>query len=157
MNEPCPTTIVSSGADLQMQSSFFRLHTELRLSVYEALRGIGLHVTRNAEGRYTFPSCVADHEAPDCRQIPPPDSRYPVLTFEDPVWIRRLASPWGNHWKCEEESSRGEAPSIPFLALLLTCKRVYGYSFSSSNCLSEASCLQTAKAISSFDQSSKKS
>ena len=127
MDEPRPDAIPGItlvGTNLQTQSPFFRLPRELRTPVYEAIRGTVQHVVRDAQGEYRFPLCITDHKGPDARQIPPPGFTPPISTFEDPVWSRRLASSWGNHWQCEEASRQGDAFPLALLALLLTCKRM---------------------------------
>ncbi|KAF4413486.1 hypothetical protein CFRS1_v009336 [Colletotrichum fructicola] len=53
-----------------------------------------------------------------------------MCKFDDPVWIRRVESSWGCHWKCEEIYLNGaegddRISHMPLLSLLLTSKTMY--------------------------------
>jgi hypothetical protein len=110
--------ISADDADIQARSRLFQLPAELRLSIYEYLSQTPLHVVGGSDGRHRFVLCVADHEAPDSRQVPPSDPDGPKPPLQDATWSRRLSSSWGNHWRCEE--AMAPAPA----ALLRACKRL---------------------------------
>ncbi|KAK7953481.1 hypothetical protein PG996_014374 [Apiospora saccharicola] len=80
--------------------------------------------------RFSHAACVADHTALDERQ-----EQIAKLTLDefedDEVWCERLASPWVNHWRCEEahqaalnDPSRPSQRS-PFLPMMLVCRKMY--------------------------------
>lgn len=52
----------------------------------------------------------------------------------DPVWARRLASPWANHWRCEEFATapdrKNEIMRDTVAAMARVCRQMYA-----GNCL----------------------
>jgi hypothetical protein len=116
-------------ADLQAESPFFLLPWELRQSIYDLVRRSSVHVQWKNK-RLAYTACVTDHDAPDSRQTPPlsladkdPETICRLAPTVAPDWAGRLASSWGNHWKCEELSHSGQMLA-PSLALSLACKRL---------------------------------
>jgi hypothetical protein len=117
---------LEADADMQSQSLLFRLPFELRHPIYEELwtaAGSIQHVLVTEGGKLTHLACVTDHKAPDDRQTEIDKIRTDTYQFRNLVWARRLISPWGNHWKCQEALADGRSGPTPFLAMLLACKR----------------------------------
>lgn len=109
------------------------LPIELREMVYlELMRPFGdkLHIFER-NGRFLNAPCISNHEVDDRQDIIDKmrprgvrDSKY----YNAPIWSRRLASAWSNHWRCEEKI-HGEVALInrilfsrSILPMLLTCK-----------------------------------
>lgn len=112
--------------DLKTAIPFFRLPLEIRRAVYSHLiNAAGFHIVPNAskEGRPRLLPCLgpdlyAHSDGMDRRS----GAGYNI---RDPVWIRRLASTWGPHWRCEEEAraDAGRRREIEHATLLRVCKQ----------------------------------
>lgn len=129
----------AGSADPQLQSVFFgRLPREIRDMIYHAMwevSGRRQHVfetgTDTALGH--FPCVLApgekdtrneDFEALWNRQ----QERRPRSLVVDAPWAERMASPWHEHWRCEEAMRASRASGRPtgtlFLPSLLACRRM---------------------------------
>ena len=95
----------------QWQSPLFSIAAEIRRSIYNYLIPEQLHLfTYRDDVRLS--RCVKQEgdDDPDC--IPRNHLAYVSRSFtepEDPIYVRRLRSSWGEHWRCDEAAlSRGE-------------------------------------------------
>lgn len=117
------------SAHHQDQSPLFKLPYEVREAIYRhLLRSAGLkrHVFV-ADGRYTHTRCITDDDGPDERQVEVERLMGESTEVENATWARRLLSSWNNHWRCEEavlSDAQGISEPTPFLATLLTCKKM---------------------------------
>ncbi|KAK8080061.1 hypothetical protein PG997_007879 [Apiospora hydei] len=136
-----PGSDFTMSADLQHQSVFFgKLPREIRDMVYLAMwdvSGTQQHVFEHEEGSghvTHFPCILAageqdnrNHEFEKLwrRQ----QALRPRSLVEDPVWAKRMSSPWNEHWKCEDamlaSREKGNKSCTLFLPSLLTCRRMY--------------------------------
>ncbi|ORY14785.1 hypothetical protein BCR34DRAFT_212293 [Clohesyomyces aquaticus] len=119
--------IIQTSVDPQLESSFFVPPVEIRDAIYVYLvpeRRIHLFL-RNQ--RLQLSGC----DQPD-KDDTPYHPKYPQFdprtcqNSDDHVYWRRLQSPWGPHWRCEESVNDGAAESYLFATdVLLTCKRMF--------------------------------
>lgn len=114
-----------------------KLPQEIRNLIYAAVwedEGLTQHVYLS-HGYYTHGRCITNHAAPDTRQVEAANigqmvERASVEEMNEfsALWARRLASPWGNHWMCEEAldaaGTEDRGHGSPFLAMLLTCRQL---------------------------------
>ncbi|ETS82439.1 hypothetical protein PFICI_04315 [Pestalotiopsis fici W106-1] len=114
------STITSSNYNPQIASGLFHIPIELRHEIYFDLIGTtGLHITRSKSGGFRLSSCWAcDLDAEllgfECR---------PRGIVNSEVWRRRLLSPWGRHWQCEEIVSEEAVDNKdPLDIILRVCK-----------------------------------
>jgi hypothetical protein len=96
------------------------LPLELRHEVYHYVIqpfGKDMHIFQ-CDGRYTNCACVTDHGVTDGRQeaIETLCAEQPIRArrYYSPLWRKRLASTWANHFRCEEaflEDTQRAAPT----------------------------------------------
>ena len=102
----------------------FKLSPELRHAIYSHLiDGNGLHLLRSPQGQFRLLPCLGSDGPND--HIGKERCPSSTVAIRDPVWIRRLASEWGPHWRCEEAALRRDAAAtwLAHEALLRVCKR----------------------------------
>ncbi|KAI8711631.1 hypothetical protein NCS52_01427200 [Fusarium sp. LHS14.1] len=117
----------SSSSELQSGETRSRLllaPTEIRYIIYEHLLPHGIHVFSQG-ARLCYSACVGasgDEQDGSERQA----TGDPM---SDTVWARRLDSPWGPHWLCEELALNIDNAQRPVsrvdLAIAFTCKQLY--------------------------------
>ena len=130
-DRPAPSAI--SKPEPESSRFLTALPVELRAQIYlELMRPLGdaVHIFQR-KGRFICAPCISEHGQDSrqdgiegCIKKDERNSRY----YYAPIWRRRLANPWSNHWRCEEET-HGEISVIRrvqlarcVLPLLLTCK-----------------------------------
>ncbi|KAG6041221.1 hypothetical protein E4U41_005504 [Claviceps citrina] len=115
--------------DAQHQSPLLRLPAELRRHIYAYIVPEQAHLFHDERGNIRAATCVtpspssADHYCFDRRSLGDPSTA---------VWARRLRSPWGRHWRCEEVAKRlhrhghdGLPQHDAAVALMNCCRRTY--------------------------------
>ncbi|KAK1851208.1 hypothetical protein CCHR01_06143 [Colletotrichum chrysophilum] len=105
-------------------SLLFAAPLEIRHRIYQQLLGAETHVFLD-KGHLQMVPCQGTDDV--SHRMPKWDK---MCKFDDPVWIRRVESSWGCHWKCEEIYLNGaegddRISHMPLLSLLLTSKTMY--------------------------------
>ncbi|KAI1267050.1 hypothetical protein F5Y18DRAFT_355059 [Xylariaceae sp. FL1019] len=139
-------------AEDQRRSTFFgRLPLEIREMIYDecfVASGPKQHVFLSpSDGRLTHSPCLLEPGDQDARNDEIQrlmsrqgqnrrGSRSRSSLIVDGQWASRFASPWHEHWRCEEamlqgtsDNGRRRRPQTLFLSLLLLCKQTYIESF----------------------------
>lgn len=115
-----------TSCDPQLQSKFFAAPTEIRYAIYAYLIPNRVHLSLR-ETAFRLSPCVQRNNDgdPDCISRESYDA---ILVTgprtKDVLYPRRLRSPWGEHWRCEEnmQESRKKHGDIIATVLLLVCK-----------------------------------
>ncbi|KAI0004054.1 hypothetical protein F4779DRAFT_600412 [Xylariaceae sp. FL0662B] len=116
--------VIHGPIDPQLESALFLAPIEIRHVIYTYLIG-GVHLFFR-HGKIHISACLD------------PDPSGDLDGFErqttggwrtDTIWRRRLGSPWGPHWKCEEAAS-GTVKDVSnecgtLVAILSACKRMH--------------------------------
>jgi hypothetical protein len=118
----------------QPGSKLFSTPLEIRQEIYSYLIPYGLHAYLSDRGQLQLSGCVE----PCVNGGMEGDERRGMEDFspEDPVWLRRLMSSWGPHWRCEEMAQRIQywfpgaskidaSDSNKDLTVLRVCKKMY--------------------------------
>lgn len=130
------TRSLSLGQDgSQSRSPFFeRLPPEIRHQIYDAVldsAGLTQHIYKSDVGHsaaVAHTRCCIDPDDKDMRERLV-EAAVSALSngqsiHDDTLWRARQYTDWCNHWQCEE-SLEAQPPYSPFLAPLLTCKRMH--------------------------------
>jgi hypothetical protein len=119
---------MSTLFDPQLQSKFFAAPIEIRYAIYTNLIPNRVHLSLR-ETSFRLSPCVQRNNDgdPDCLSRESYDA-IPVTgpRTKDPLYPRRLWSPWGEHWRCEENIQEGREKHGDIIAtvLLLVCKQM---------------------------------
>ncbi|GAB0134945.1 hypothetical protein EsDP_00003297 [Epichloe bromicola] len=114
--------------DPQLQSVLAQLPAEVRRQIYAHIVPAQAHLYQD-QGNIHVATCITprpsnDHYCFDRRSLGDPSTE---------VWARRLQSPWGGHWRCEEVAKRLHHPDVPGIqtrhdaarALMSACRRTF--------------------------------
>ncbi|KAB5584815.1 hypothetical protein GE09DRAFT_4862 [Coniochaeta sp. 2T2.1] len=121
----------------QQQSPLFSLPLEIREAIYAYVfpNDIAVHVSLK-QGSVAITRCLA----PVSRGFLDGSERFPEDVLGDiprkAIWMRRVQSSWGPHWKCEENAQRpagnrkdptGQATedSEAITAILVVCRKIF--------------------------------
>ncbi|KAG5973604.1 hypothetical protein E4U58_004767 [Claviceps cyperi] len=113
--------------DRQPQSPLAQLPAELGRQIYAYIAPAQVHLYRHnntiCAATCITPTPSSDYYCFDRRSLGDPPTA---------VWARRLASPWGEHWRCEEVAKRlhhdtphATTPHDTAVALMASCRRIY--------------------------------
>ncbi|KAJ0165199.1 hypothetical protein CTA2_12046 [Colletotrichum tanaceti] len=117
---------------------FSQLPHEIRHQIYRdywVVSGVSRHAFLH-HGKLVHSPCITDHAAPDERQagvaraFAASGSKAEVQPH--PLWAKRMASKWCNHWRCEElwqdiqDGKDFDAhKTLSYRSLLLSCRWIY--------------------------------
>jgi hypothetical protein len=121
---------MSSLINPQLQSKFFTAPAEIRFAIYAYLVPETVHLFLSERG-LRLSLCVQrdqdDH--PDCANRMPNSEKLNIdYPHVGPIYVARLRSTWGEHWRCEEASAQIQYDkNFDKCAdpLLLVCKQMY--------------------------------
>ncbi|KAK8107022.1 uncharacterized protein PG998_009035 [Apiospora kogelbergensis] len=118
--------MLDAAMQAQLESPFMSAPAEIRCAIYQHLvTSSSIHVFLTPQGRPQVSTCI----------VPPTSSlvadwsrsmggRQPNNAREnDPTWIRRVRTPWGPHWECEEAYLSHDLDDMT--NLLSICKKMY--------------------------------
>jgi hypothetical protein len=116
--------------DPQPQSDLFKAPTEIRHAIYSYLIPERMHLIASEDGTYRITPCIFldgdDH--PNCFNRRTNDEDiYMNPRASDPIYLNRLRSSWGPHWRCHEFALQGKSENRSFgtaMSLFLVCKRM---------------------------------
>lgn len=107
----------------QLHCKLLSVPLEIRQEIYIYLFPYGFHVCTH-QGRMHLSECA--EPLTNGGLIGQERRDFPSFVFTDPVWMRRLQSPWGQHWKGEEVALAMEESRIDLrntdTGLMRTCK-----------------------------------
>jgi hypothetical protein len=122
---------IHQSFDSQHQCKFFAAPAEIRYAIYAHLIPDRIHLSLCEKGFRLSPCAQRDRDgSPNCINQESNDrNSIRVRHAEDPIYVRRLRSSWGSHWRCEEtaiqmEEERKMNWDNTAIALLLVCKRM---------------------------------
>jgi hypothetical protein len=120
---------MSSLINPQLQSKFFTLPTEIRYAIYAHLIPETIHLSLDERGLRLSPCVQRDGDGdPECWKRRSNHELLHKHPDADPIYLNRLRSTWGEHWRCEEATvpvQEGTDSDNHVNRLSFVCKRMY--------------------------------